>query len=196
MYRLKKALYGLKQAPRAWFSRIEAYFLKEGFHKCPYEHTLSVKIRDKGKLLIVYLYVDDLIFTRNDDVMFKEFKKSMMVEFEMSDLGMMHYFLGIEVVQLANGIFISQKKYVQDILDRFQMKDCNPVSTPTKFGLKLNKDHEGKKVDSTLYKQIFGSLMYLTATRLDIMYSVSLISRYMENLTKIHLFHCEGDEKW
>ena len=154
MYRLKKALYGLKQAPRAWFSRIEAYFLKEGFHKCPYEHTLSVKIRDKGKLLIVYLYVDDLIFTRNDDVMFKEFKKSMMVEFEMSDLGMMHYFLGIEVVQLANWIFISQKKYVQDILDRFQMKDCNPVSTPIEFGLKLNKDHEGKKVDSTLYSKL------------------------------------------
>ena len=195
MYRLKKALYGLKQAPQAWFSHIEAYFLKEGFHKCPYEHTLSVKIRDKGKLLIVYLYVDDLIFTGNDDVMFKEFKKSMMVEFEMSDLGMMHYFLGIEVVQLANGVFISQKKYVQDILDRFQMKDCNPVCTPTKFGLKLNKDHEGKKVDSTLYKQIIGSLMYLTATRLDIMYSVSLISKYMENLTKIHLFHCKGDEK-
>jgi len=84
-------------------------------------------------------------------------------------------------------IFISQKKYVQDILDRFQMKDCNPVSTPTEFGLKLNKDHEEKKVDSTLYKQIVGSLMYLTATRPDIMYSVSLISRYMENPTEIHL---------
>ncbi len=68
-----------------------------------------------------------------------------------------------------------------------QMKDCNPVSTPTEFGLKLNKDHEGKKVDSTLYKQIVGSLMYLTATRPDIMYSVSLISRYMENSTEMHL---------
>jgi len=111
----------------------------------------------------------------------------MMIEFEMSDLGMMHYFLGMEVVQSANGIFISQKKYVQDILDRFQMKDCNLVSTPTEFGLKLNKDHEGKKVDNTLYKQIVGSLMYLTTTRPDIMYSVSLISRYMENLTEMHL---------
>ena len=99
VYRLKKALYGLKQAPRAWFSRIEAYFLKEGFRKCPYEHTLFVKIGDKEKLLIVCLYVNDLIFTGNDDVMFKEFKKSMMVEFEMFDLDMMHYFLGIEVVQ-------------------------------------------------------------------------------------------------
>ncbi|KAJ8630112.1 hypothetical protein MRB53_023435 [Persea americana] len=103
----------------------------------------------------------------------------------MSDLGMMHYFLGIEVVQSTNGIFISQKKYVQDILDKFRMKDCNPVSTPTEFGLKLNKDHEGKKVDSTRYKQIVGSLMYLTATRPDIMYYVSLISRYMENPTHL-----------
>jgi hypothetical protein len=82
-------------------------FLKKGFHKCPYEHTLFVKIGDKGKLLIVCLYVDDLIFTGNDVVMFKELKKSMMIEFEMPDLGMMHYFLGIEVVQSANGIFIS-----------------------------------------------------------------------------------------
>ena len=138
-------------------------------------------------MLIVCLYVDDLIYTGNNTAMFESFKKSMMVEFEMSDLGMLHYFLGIEVVQSANGIFMSQKKYVQDVLDRFQMKDCNPVSTPTEFGLKLNKDHEGKKVDSTLYKQIVGSLMYLTATRPDIMYSVSLISRYMENPTEIHL---------
>lgn len=184
---MKKALYGLKQAPRAWYSRIEAYFLKKGFHKCPYEHTLFVKTGDNGKFLVVCLYVDDLIFTGNDEAMMKEFKKSMMIEFEMSDLGMMHYFLGQEVVQSAYGIFISQKKYVQDILDRFKMQDCIPVSTPAEFGLKLNKDHDGKKVDNTLYKQIVGSLMYLTATRPDIMYVVSLISRYMENPTEMHL---------
>ncbi|XP_056173615.1 uncharacterized mitochondrial protein AtMg00810-like [Syzygium oleosum] len=138
-------------------------------------------------MLIVYLYVDDLIFTGNCDAMFKEFKKSMMDEFEMSDLGIMHYFLGIEVVQSSDGIFISQKKYVGEILDRFQMKDCNPVNTLIEFGLKLHKDHEGKKVDSKLYKQIVGSLMYLTATRPDIMYSMSLINRYIENPTKMHL---------
>lgn len=138
-------------------------------------------------MLIVCLYVDDLIFIGNDDAMTKEFKKSMMSEFEMSDLGMMHYFLGKEVVQSTYGIFISQKKYVQDILDRFKMQDCNPVSTPTEFGLKLNKDHDGKKVDNTLYKQIVGSLMYVTATRPDIMYSVSLISRYMESPIEMHL---------
>ena len=81
----------------------------------------------------------------------------------------------------------SQKKYVGEILNRFQMKDCNSISTPIECGVKLHKDHDGKKVDSTLYKQIVGSLMYFTATRPDIMYSVSLISRYMESPTELHL---------
>jgi transposase InsO family protein len=95
VYRLKKALYGLKQAPRAWYSRIESYFSKEGFTKCPYEHTLFIKTTVGGKILIICLYVDDLIFTGNDEVMFDQFKKSMMAEFDMTDLGKMRYFLGI-----------------------------------------------------------------------------------------------------
>ena len=86
VYKLEKALYGLKQAPRAQYSRIESYFIKAGFSKCPYEHTLFVKFGEKGKLLIVCLYVDDLIFTGNYIAMFDEFKKSMMDEFEMIDL--------------------------------------------------------------------------------------------------------------
>lgn len=99
VYRLKKALYGLKQAPRAWYSRIEAYFINEGFERCPYEHTLFVKLSEGGNILIVCLYVDDLIFTGSDEKMFKEFKKSMEREFDMTDLGRMHYFLGVEVIQ-------------------------------------------------------------------------------------------------
>ena len=108
VYRLKKALYGLKQAPRAWYSRIEAYFIKEGFDKCFCEHTLFIKTGDKEEILIVSLYVDDLIFTGNDEIMFTKFKDSMQKEFDMSDLGKMKYFLGIEVVQTANVIFICQ----------------------------------------------------------------------------------------
>ena len=187
VYKLNKALYGLKQAPRDWYNRIETYFLKEGFQKYCYEHTLFIKIEDGGKMLIVCLYVNDLIYTGNNTTMFGSFKKSMMVEFEMSDLGMMHYFLSIEVMQSSIGIFLSQKKYVQKILDKFQMKDCNPVNTPSEFGMKLNKDNGGKKVDDTLYKQIVGSLMYLTAIRPDIMHAESVISRYMECPTEIHL---------
>lgn len=95
------------------------YFLKESFQKGPYERTLFVKNGDKGKILIVYLYVDDLIFTGNNKAMFEEFRKSMMIEFKMYDISLIHYFLHIEVLQYDNGIFISQKKYIQGILNRF-----------------------------------------------------------------------------
>jgi len=154
--------------------------LKEGFKKCPYEHTFFIKISNGGKILIVCVYVDDLFFTGSDAAMFEKFKKSMMIEFDMTDLGMLHYFLGIEVMQSAAGTFISQKKYVLEILDRFQMKNGNSVSTPTEVGLKLVRDPDERKIDNTLCKKIVGSLMYLTATIPDITYVVSLISRYME----------------
>jgi hypothetical protein len=107
VYKLKKALYGLKQAPRAWFSHIEAHFLNEVFEKCHNEHTLFVKTSKEGKVLIVGLYVNDLIFTGNDKAMFNEFKSSMVHEYDMTDLGKMRYFLGIEVFQMADGIYIS-----------------------------------------------------------------------------------------
>ncbi|CAL9003639.1 unnamed protein product [Prunus brigantina] len=187
VYRLKKALYGLKQAPRAWYSRIEAYFIKEGFSKCPFEHTLFIKTAKAGKILIVCLYVDDLIFTGNDEVMFEQFKRSMMLEFDMTDLGNMRYFLGIEVIQKPNGIFMCQRKYAQEVLDRFNMGQCNSVHNPMVPGFKLTRDEGGAKVDNTLYKQMVGSLMYLTATRPDLMYTVSLIRRYMEHPTETHL---------
>ncbi|CAL5403117.1 unnamed protein product [Camellia sinensis] len=187
VYKLRKALYGLKQAPRAWYSRIEAYFLKSGFQKCPYEPTLFIKSESDGKLLIVCLYVDDLIYIGNDSAMFDAFKSSMMKEFAMTDLGMLHYFLGIEVIQSSDAIFLSQRKYAQDILAKFQLQHCNSVGTPIDLGLKLTKDPEGKKIDNILYKQMVGSLMYLTTTRPDIMHGVSLISRYMEHPTELHL---------
>ena len=111
----------------------------------------------------------------------------MINEFEMSNLGKMHYFLGLEVVQSVDGIFVSHKKYVPEIVDRFKMKNCNPVDTPVDFCSKVNKVGRGDMVDSTLYRQIVGSLMYFNATRSDIMYVVSLIRRYMESPTEIHL---------
>lgn len=103
-------------------------------------------------MLITCLYVDTLIFTGNYRDMLENLKESMMIEFDMSDLGKMHYFLGIEVVQSTNGIFISQEKYVQEVLCIFKIEKCNSASTPVKFGLKLTKYCEGKKIDRTLYK--------------------------------------------
>lgn len=109
VYRLKKALYGLKQAPRAWYNKLESHFIKEGFERCPSEHTLFTKSKE-GKCLIVSVYVDDLIFTGNDTTMFERFKNAMKEEFDMSDLGKLKIFLGVEVVQSSRGIFINQRE--------------------------------------------------------------------------------------
>ncbi|CAL9016687.1 unnamed protein product [Prunus brigantina] len=187
VFKLKKALYGLKQASRAWYSKIENYFLNEGFERCSHESTLFVKTKAGGKILIVSLYVDDLIFTGNDACLIEEFKCSMKSKFEMTDLGKMRYFLGVEVLQSSKGIHLCQKKYAKDVLDRFGMRECNSVKNPIVPGSKLTREGGGKKVDATQFKQLVGSLMYLTATRPDLTYSVCLISRYMADPTEEHL---------
>ena len=101
----------------------------------------------------------------------------MTTEFDMSDLGLMHYFLGIEVKQSSIEIFTSQKKYIQETLQSFGMQSCNSVTTPTELELKLEKNLIGKKIDNTFFKQLVGCLMYLTVTRPNIMYFVSLVGR-------------------
>ena len=186
VYKLHKALYGLKQAPRAWFSRIEEYFMKSGFTKSQNEETLFLKVNDQGNILIVSVYVDDLIYTGSDLTMMMEFKRSMQQEFNMTDLGKMRYFLGLEVHQMSTGIHISQAKYAREILKRFDMEDCNPVANPMLPGEKLDMNKEGERVDATLYKQMIGSLMYITTTRPDLQFSVSLLSRFMASPTKLH----------
>ena len=186
VYKLKKALYGLKQNIRAWYNLIDTYFSKTGFHKCPYKHTFYIKIGEKDNLLIVCLYVDDLIFTNNDEDMFRKFKQSMMKEFEMNDLEKMKYFLAIKVTQSAGDIFICQKKYAQEVLERFKIDDCNLVQVLIITGTKLTRDGEGVKIDNTYYKQMIGSLMYMTNTRPDLTYVVSLIRRFMEAPTELH----------
>ena len=136
--------------------------------------------------MIICLYVDDLIFTGNNPNMFKEFKNAMTREFEMTDIGLMAYYLGIEVKQKKEGIFISQESYAKEILKKFKMDDCKPISTPIECGIKLSKDDEAEKVDPTLFKSLVGSLRYLTCTRPDILYATGLVSRYMETPTTTH----------
>ena len=151
MYKLKKALYGLKQAPRAWYSRIDAYLIKQGFRRSENEATLYVKCFENGKFIVVSLYVDDLLVTGGDSQLLLQFKQDMEREFEMSDLGIMKYFLGMEVYQCASGIFLSQRKYALDILKKFQMERCKPVATPLVLNEKLSKMDEEEKVDASIY---------------------------------------------
>jgi len=183
--KLKKALYGLKQAPRAWNTRIDTYFKENGFKQCPYEHALYTK-KNGGNLMLVALYVDDLIFMGNNDEMIEKFKSTMIQEFEMTDLGLMKFFLGLEVRQGKTGIFISQEKYAKEILEKFKMASCNPVSIPMEPGAKLSKFDGGERVNASKYRSLVGSLRYLTCTRPDLLLSVGVISRFMEEPVYSH----------
>lgn len=106
VYKLRQALYELKQTPRAWYNRIDSHFVKKGFQKCPHKHTLYAKVGNRGKLLVVCLYVDYLIYIGSDIDLVNQFKLSMIKEFETSDLGLMHYVLGIEVKHTTSSNYI------------------------------------------------------------------------------------------
>ena len=186
VFRLKKALYGLKQAPRAWNSKINSYFIRKGFQRSPSESSLYVKSEGMQNILIVYLYVDDLIYTGTNQQMVEEFKSAMMKEYEMTDLGLMKYFLGIQVQQSKGEIFISQEKYLEDMLKKFHMKDCKPVSTPMALNEKLHLNDGAEKADPRIFRSLVRCLIYLTNTRPDIVYTVSFISRFMHEPSKIH----------
>ncbi|XP_048618548.1 uncharacterized mitochondrial protein AtMg00810-like [Brassica napus] len=107
-------------------------------------------------------------------------------EFEMTDIGLMSYYIGIEVKQEENGLFITQEGYAKEVLKKFKMDDSNPVCTPMECGVKLSKEEEGESVDPTLFKSLVGSLRYLTCTRPDILHAVGVVSRYMEHPTTTH----------
>ncbi|KAE8655864.1 hypothetical protein F3Y22_tig00117016pilonHSYRG00207 [Hibiscus syriacus] len=143
------------------------------------------KIKDED-ILIVCLYVDDLIFTGSNPSMFNEFKDVMMKEFEMTDMGLMAYYLDIEVKQQKDRIFISQENYTKEILKKFKMENYKPISTPEEYGIKMTKHEEGESVDPTFFKSLIGRLRYLTYTRPNILHVVGLVSRYMESPTTTH----------
>ncbi|KAL4354255.1 hypothetical protein GQ457_06G039790 [Hibiscus cannabinus] len=129
VYLLKKTLYGLKQAPRAWYNRIDEYLTRLGFVKSCTEATPYVK-EAKGDIIVVSLYVDDLLVTDSNQLLIRQFKEEMKKGFEMNDLGKMSYFLGMEILQLQQGIFICQRKYAIEVLKKFRMENCKTVSTP------------------------------------------------------------------
>ncbi|XP_020262360.1 uncharacterized protein LOC109838320 [Asparagus officinalis] len=156
-----------QQAPRAWIAKIDAYFQKNEFQQSPYEHSLYTKKKD-GDIMIICLYMDDMIFTSNNPKMFEEFKKNMIKEFKMTDIGKMSYFLGVKVSQSKRGIFISQKKYAKEILWKFNMSNCKPIATPVKV------------------RSLVGSLRYLTITRPDKIFAVGLVSRIVEEPRQEH----------
>jgi hypothetical protein len=157
--RMKKAPYELKQAPRAWYGRIDSFLTSLGFTKSKADSNLCFKVMNDEPVILL-LYVDDL-FRTGEENLITDCKKKLVAEFEMKDLGVMHYFLGLEVWQSPENIFLNQGKYAVEILKRFDMLECKSMNTRMETKLKLLVDTSSELIDATLYRQSIGSLMYL-----------------------------------
>ncbi|KAJ0601440.1 putative RNA-directed DNA polymerase [Helianthus annuus] len=184
--KLKKAIYGLKQSPRAWFGKIGEFLQHNDFIMCQADASLFVR-EIRGKVVVVLIYVDDLVITGNDEDGIKQLKENLCVRFRMKDLGILSHFLGLELKYESDAVVLHQQKYCIDLLTRFGMLDCKPATTPNDTTVKLCVDRGRELEDPTMYRQIVGSLVYLTLTRPDISFIVGVLSRYMQRPRKPHL---------
>jgi hypothetical protein len=169
--RLKKALYGLKQAPRAWSDKIGQYLVTSGFQTSNANFSLYVKKTDHG-IVVIVIYVDDLIITRDSNANIFDLKKLLKQKFEMKDLGKLRYFLSIEVIQSPKGIWLLQRQYALNKLSKYGMMGCKPISIPLEQNVKLSANEGDLVEDTTIYRRIVGNLISMTIIRLDLSYVI------------------------
>nr|GEW43049.1 retrovirus-related Pol polyprotein from transposon TNT 1-94 [Tanacetum cinerariifolium] len=186
VYKLNKALYGLKQAPRAWYDKLSTFLLQNHFFKGTIDPTFFIR-RFDNDILVVQVYVDDIIFGSTHLRYTQLFSDLMKSHFEMSMMGEMTFFLGLQVNQSPCGIFINQSNNVLEMLKNYGMESCDPVGTPMEIKDKLDLDQNGTLVDATKYHSMIGALMYLTSSRPDIVHATCLCARYQAKPTKKHL---------
>ncbi|GKB98365.1 putative ribonuclease H-like domain-containing protein [Tanacetum coccineum] len=186
VYKVIKALYGLHQAPRAWYETLSSFLMENGFRRGTIDKTLFIK-KKKSDIMLVQVYVDDIIFSSTKKSMCTEFEDCMHKRFQMSSIGELTFFLGLQVKQQPDGIFISQDKYVADILKKFDFWSIRTATTPIESNKPLVKDEDGVDVDVHVYRSMIGSLMYLTASRPDIMFAVYAYARFQVTPKASHL---------
>jgi hypothetical protein len=167
VYRLRKALYGLKQAPRAWYGRLRGFLFSKGFEMGKVDKTLFL-LSQGNDILIVQVYVDDIVFGGSSHSLVVRFAEDMSKEFEMSMMGELEFFLGLQIKQTKEGTFVHQAKYTKDILKKFKMDDSKPLLTLMSMTTVLDTDEDREPVDQKEYRSMIGSLLYLTVTRPDI----------------------------
>ncbi|GJW28302.1 putative ribonuclease H-like domain-containing protein [Tanacetum coccineum] len=185
---IEKALFGLHQAPRAWYETLFTYLLENRFRRGTIDKIVFIK-KDKGDILLVQVYVDDIIFGSTKKFLCVEFEQMMHKRFLMSFYGgLLTFFLGLQVKQKDDGIFISQDKYVADILKKFDFVTMKTASPPIETNKALLKDEEAEDVDVHLYKSMIRSLMYLTAERPDIMFALCSCARFKVTPKVSHLY--------
>ncbi|GKA55740.1 putative ribonuclease H-like domain-containing protein [Tanacetum coccineum] len=187
VYKVEKALYGLHQAPKSWYETLSTYLLENGFQRGQINKTLFIK-RDQGDILIVQVYVDDIIFGSTKKKLCTEFEKMMHKKFHINSIGELTFFLGLQVKQKEDGIFISQDTYVTEILKKISFSDVKTANTPMETHKPLLKDTDGEDVDEHMYRSMIGSLMYLTSSRPDIMFVVCVCAKFQVN-PKVSFLH-------
>ncbi|GKD64699.1 retrovirus-related pol polyprotein from transposon TNT 1-94, partial [Tanacetum coccineum] len=186
VYKLKKALYGLKQALRTWYDMLSSFLISNDFSKGSVDPTMFIR-REGKELLLVQIYVDDIIFAASTPELCDLFAKIMCSKFKMSMMGKISFFLGLQISQSPRGIFINQSKYALESLKKYGFESCDPVDTPMVEKSKLDEDKEGKAVDPSHYRGMIGTLLYLTASRPDLQFSICMCARYQARPTEKHL---------
>ncbi|GJS24453.1 putative ribonuclease H-like domain-containing protein [Tanacetum coccineum] len=186
VYKVEKALYGLHQALRAWYETLSTYLLENGFGRGIIDKTFFIK-KIKNDILLVQVYVDDIIFGSTKESLSTEFEQLMHIRYQMSSMGEHTFFLGLQVEQRKDGIFLSQDKYVYDILEKFDFSSVKTTSTPMETHKPLTQDTAGTDVDVHLYRSMIGSLMYLTSSSPDIMFVVCACSRFQVQPKASHM---------
>nr|GEZ73342.1 hypothetical protein [Tanacetum cinerariifolium] len=177
MYKLKKALYGLKQAPRAWYDMLSSFLLSQDFSKGSVDPTLFIR-RNGTELLLVQIYVDDIIFVPSTLELCDLFANLMCSKFNMSMMGKISFFLGLQISQSPRGIFVNQSKYALESLKKCGFESCDPVDTLMVEKSKLDEDKEGIAVDPSHYHGIIGTFLYLAASRPNLQFSICMCARY------------------
>jgi hypothetical protein len=176
--RLQKPLYGLKQSPRAWFDRFSAVVLGYGFQRSTSNHSVFIRHSSNGTIVLI-VYVDDIIISGSDSTDIADLKTYLSKHFHTKDLGALRYFLGIEVARSSQGIFLSQRKYILDLLSETGLLGARPADTPMDSTVKLDGEHGELFSDVGQYRRLVWKLIYLTVTRPDITFVVGVVSQYM-----------------
>jgi len=175
----------LNQAPRVWYDELKAYLLSVGFHHSQCDHCLFIYAKS-GVIIYLVVYVDDLIITGNQSHYVEEFIKQLDTRFSIKDLGDLNFFLGVEVIRSPLGLFLSQQKYLCDILDRTNMTDAKPVRTPIAYGSCPGSKDGSPLEDPMQYMNVVGSLQYLMFTRPDVAFIVNKLSQFTSCPTTTH----------
>ncbi|KAH9685170.1 retrovirus-related pol polyprotein from transposon RE1 [Citrus sinensis] len=183
--RLHKALYGLKQAPRAWYNELQEFLLLSGFVKSKSDASLFI-YNTNSTVIYFLVYVDDLLVTGNSKVAIVALIAALSRRFSIKDLGDLHFFLGIEVIPTPTGLFLSQQKYIRDLLARTKMEGVKDYVTPMSTSIQLLHHDGSPSADATLYRSVIGGLQYLALTRPDIAYPVNKLAQYMQAPNQTH----------